>query len=130
VRRDRSEDFTLAAEREAYYPERNLRLIAVRKHLERWNKIRIRDQVRTELTTVVGFRPTVLRFAIHRQHQDRMMGRKIRRRVVAAIAVSAYGHHHVRFRVQQTPQFVKRDATDVRGRREIRVAGRREADLG
>jgi enamine deaminase RidA (YjgF/YER057c/UK114 family) len=130
VRRDRSEDFALVAEREPYDPERNLRLVAVRKHFERWNKIRVRDQVRTQLPTIVGFRPAILRFAIHRQHQDRMVRSKIRGGVVAAIAVCAYRHHHVRFRIQQTPQFIEGDATNPRGHRKIRVAGSREADLG
>ncbi len=96
VGRNRAEDLALAAKVEAHNPERNLRLVAMGKHLERGNKAGVRDHVRSQLAAVVGLRPILLRLAVHRQHQHGMVRREIGGGVVAAIAVCAYGYDHIR----------------------------------
>ena len=130
MRCDGAEDLALVAEVEAHHLERNLRLVAVGKHFEGWSKAGVRDHVRSQLTAVVRLRPALLRFAVHRQHQHRMVRGEIGGWVVAAIPVCAYSHHHIRIRTQRTLQLVERDATDARRSGKIRVIGGGEADLG
>ena len=127
--RDSPEHLVLVAELQAHHLERNLRLVAVREHLERRSKTRVRNHVRTQLNTVVSFRPAILRFAIYRQHQHRMMRLKISGGVAAVVSVGADGHYRVCTRIQRMPQIVERNATDLRRHREIVIPGSGEAHL-
>ena len=90
------EDFALVAEIEAHDLKRNLRFVVVGKHFEGGSKAGVRDHIRSQLAAVLRLGPTLLRFAIHRQHQHGMVGGEIGGRVVAAITVFAYRHYHIR----------------------------------
>jgi hypothetical protein len=102
----------------------------MRKHFEGGSKVGVRDHIGSQLATVLRLGPTLLRFAIHRQHQNGMVGSEIGGGVVAAITVFAYRHYHIPAGVQRTTQLFESDAAQARRYGKVGVIGGHEADLG